>query len=352
MVSTVLFVIVTLGLSFEMYLYERENGPPYDSYVTTLKAVLPILIISGMDVERHPTSAGALLCSYLIMISGLTYIAVITAAITTEFVLSRIKRGPTMRRIKFQNHILICGWTDGSREVLNQLFAPDLKEHSPLVIIDPDIDEPPMDHPMLKIVQGDPADSTVLKHANAEHAKAAILLSDREGEDPNAADARNLLIALAVETFQPNIYSCVEVLNPDNIVHFQRANVDEVISVSEISNYLVVQAALNPGLSTMITDILRFGEGEEAYGVPVPEAFVGKTFADLSSALMRERGMVLIGVNSEGVLVRSHRSRWQFKQGDTVFVLAENQPMGLANLQPEASDESPQQPDPNQASPP
>ncbi len=40
------------------------------------------------------------------------------------------------------------------------------------------------------------------------------------------------------------------------------------------------------------------------------------------------------------------------KPGDTIFVIAEDQPMGLANLQPEASDESPQQADPNQASPP
>ena len=336
LVSTVLFLIVTMGLSFEVYLYEREFGPPYDTYPNTLKAVIPILIISGMDVERHPTSAAALLCSYLIMIAGVAYIAVVTAAITTEFVLSRMKQGASMRRIKFQNHILICGWTSRSREVLNQLFAPDLKEHSPVVIVDPDIGEPPIDHPLLKVIRGDPTDSAVLKRANAARAKAAILLADRENGDPNAADARNLLIALAIETFQPDIYSCVEVLNPDNIVHFQRANVDEVISVSEISNYLVVQAALNPGLSTMIVDMLRFGEGEEVYRVPVPEAFVGKTFADLASTLIREREMVLIGVYSDGVLVRSHRCRWQFKPGDTIFVLAEDQPMGLENLQLEA----------------
>jgi len=336
LVSTALFALVTMGLSFELYIYERDYGPPYDSYPNTLKAVIPILIISGMDVQRQPESVGALLCSYLIMVSGVAYIAVITAAITTEFVLSRMKRGATMRRIKFQNHILICGWTSRSREVLNQLFAPDLKEHSPVVIIDPDIVGPPMDHPLLGVIRGDPTESAVLRRANAARARAAIVLADREGGEPNAVDARNLLVALAVETFQPDIYSCVEVLNPDNIVHFQRAHVDEVISVSEISNYLVTQAALNPGLSTMITDMLCFGEGEEVYRVPVPDPFVGKTFADLACALMHERGMVLIGVNSDGELVRSHRCNWQFKPGDTIFVLAEDQPMGLEKLQPEA----------------
>jgi len=336
LVSTGLFVVVTLGLAYEVHVFEREHGPPYDTYLNTLKGIIPILIISGMDIDKHPESVGGLLCSYLLMVSGIGYIAIITAAITTEFVLCRLSRGLAMGKIKFENHILICGWTGRSREVLNQLFAPDLQDHSPVVVIDANIDEAPMDHPLLKVIRGDPTDATVLKRANAERAKAAILLADRESGDPNAVDAQNLLIALAIETFQPDIYSCVEVLNPDNAVHFQRANVDDVISVSEISNYLIVQAALNPGVSSLIVDMLRFGEGEEVYGLTVPEAFVGSSFADLASVLMRERGMVLIGVFSDGSLVRSERCRWQFKPGDTVFVLAEDQPTGLENLQRQA----------------
>ncbi len=329
--STLLFAVISLGLAFEIHLVERDQGPPYDTYSGTLKGIIPILIISGMDVPQPQTLAG-LLCSYLLMILGVVYIAVLTAAITTEFVLYRLGWGLTMGKIRFEKHILICGWTDRSREVLNQLFAPDLAELNPVVIVDPQIKAPPVDHPLLKAIQGDPTDWTVLEKANARRAKAAIILADGEGGDPNAVDARSLLIALAIETLQPDVYSCVEVLNPDNVVHFERANVDEVISVSEISNRLVVQAALSPGVSKVIVDMLTFGEGEEVYKVPVPEAFVGSTFADLAGALMSEQGMVLIGVLSDGELVRSERCRWTFKPQDAVFVLAEDQPIGLEGL--------------------
>jgi len=331
LVSTTLFVVVSLGLAFEIHLAERDQGPPYDTFSSTLKGIIPVLIISGMDVPQPQTLAG-LLCSYLLMILGVVYIAVLTAAITTEFVIYRLGWGLTMGKVKFEKHILICGWMDRSREVLNQLFAPDLADPRPVVIIDPQIKAPPLDHPLLKAVQGDPTDWTVLEQANARHAKSAIILADRQAGDPNAADARSLLIALAVETLQPDVYSCVEVLNPDNVVHFERANVDEVISVSEISNRLVVQAALSPGVSKVIVDMLTFGEGEEVYKVPVPEAFVGSTFAELAGVLMSERGIVLIGVLSGGEVIRSERCRWTFKPQDAVFVLAEDQPTGLEEL--------------------
>jgi voltage-gated potassium channel len=329
---TVAFLAVAAILSFVIYIAECDNGPPYNTYVSTVQAVIPVLIISGMDVGRPPATLCGLLCSYLLMIGGILYIAVVTAMITTESILFRLRRGISMGKVKFERHILICGWVNRARDILDQLFAPDLKKHSPVVIVDQNIEESPMDHPLLMVIKGDPTETAVLEQVNAHKAKSAIILADREDGDPNAADARNLLIVLAIETLQPEIYSCVEVLNPDNKKHFERAGVDEVISVAEISNHLVVQAALNPGVSKLVSEMLTFGKGEEIYEKPVPPAFVGKSFADLATVLMRDRAMVLIGVRSDVGLVTSQRSRWQFKDGDMVFVLSEDEPEDLERL--------------------
>jgi len=334
-VLTVLFLLVVVVLSYGIHIFEcgrHEEADDYETYWKTVQTIIPVLVISGMDVRELPESLFGLLCSYLLMICGILYIAVVTAMITTESILFRLRRGISMGKITFERHILICGWVSRARDILNQLFAADLKEHSPVVIVDQHIEESPMDHPLLKVIKGDPTEMAVLEQVNAGQAKSAIILADRENGDPNAADARSLLIVLAIETLQPDIYSCVEVLNPDNKRHFARAGVDEVISVAEISNRLVVQAALNPGVSNLISDMLSFGEGEEIYEKPVPPAFVGKTFADLATNLMRQRHMVLIGVRSEGVIVTSNRSRWRFKAGDMVFMLAEDEPAGLEKL--------------------
>ena len=86
-----------------------------------------------------------------------------------------------MGKITFENHILLCGWVARARDILRQLFAPDLKEHRPVVIIDPDIEESPMDHPLLKVIRGDPVETEVLEQANAKEAHAAIVLADQNG---------------------------------------------------------------------------------------------------------------------------------------------------------------------------
>lgn len=335
--ATVMVLAVLLWVGFH-YFETTHPDTQFESYSQTLKGML-ILVISGYDIDPEPQSEAALLCAFLLMLTGLGYVTLLGVVFTAALVESKLRKGLTVKKVPFENHILLCGRVKNAREILDQLFAPDLKTHHPVVIIDPHIEEAPRDHPDLAVIQGDPTETAVLEQANAKRACAAIILADRENENVNVADARSLLIVLAIETIQPEIYSCVEVLNPDNAVHFRRVNADEEIPVAKVSNSLVVQSALNPGLSRIITDMLTFGEGEELYRLAVPPAFVGKTFTDLGTTLMQQEAMVLIGVASEDGqrIVNSHRAKYVFQEEDYIFVLAEDEPEGLDHLQPEAA---------------
>jgi len=326
--ATALFVLVAWVLSVVFFFFEVRAGssPPYDSYLSTVKGIL-ILVLSGFDVEP-PASVGAFICGYLLMASGIVYIGLFTAIIAAGFVAFRLRRGITVGKVNFRDHILLCGWVRRSAQIIDQLFAPDLRLHSPVVMISPDVEEAPRDYPLLKVIRGDPTETAVLEQANAMEARAAIILANHD-TDPNDADARSLLIALAIETLRPEIYSCVEVLIPQNAIHFRRANVDEVISVTDIGNSLIVQAALNPGISRFVSGILTFGEGEELYRIPVPAAFIGRTFLELSGWLLSEHNMVLVGTCSNDSVVHSKLKEWRFSKGDAVYVLSENQPGDL-----------------------
>ncbi len=328
--ATALFLLVAGSLSVVFYYFEVRAGssPPYDSYLGTVKGIL-ILVLSGFDIEP-PTSIGAFICGYLLMASGIVYIGLFTAIIAGSFVEFRLRRGITVGNVNFSDHILLCGCVKQSAQIVDQLFAPDLKEHSPVVMISPDVEEAPRDYPLLTVIRGDPTETAVLEQANAREARAAIVLANHD-TDPSSADARSLLIALAIETLQPEIYSCVEVLNPQNAIHFQRANVDEVISVTDIGNSLIVQAALNPGISRFISGILTFGDGQELYRIPAPAPFIGRTFLELSEWLITEHNMVLVGTCSSDSdsSDRSNLGQCRFSEGDMVFVLAEDQPENL-----------------------
>lgn len=334
---TGLTLVIAFTLSLIFHSFEPDYGGESGGYLSSLKNIV-ILVLSGYEIDQ-PESVVALVCSYLLVVLGIVYIAVFTAVIAAEFVDIKIRRGVTMRQVTFTDHTLLCGWVNRSLPILEQLFATDVKKRFPVVIVDEHIEEAPMDHPMIKVIRGDPTETAVLNKANASHARAAIIVTNREDCDANAADARSLLIVLAIETLQPDIYTCVEVMNPQNVVHFQRVNVDEAVSVSEVSNSLLVQAALNPGVTRLLTSMLTFGDGEELYEVPVPPAFINLTFAELSSVLMEERELVLVGVTSNGNVVASHRCRWRFREHDTIFVLSEEEPESLQRLQPRTAPE-------------
>jgi voltage-gated potassium channel len=330
MTATGLALLLAIIFSCIFYLFERPYAtPPYDTYVSTIKQI-PILIMSGYDVEP-PQSTAALICSYILMIIGIVYVTLFTGVVATLLIETHMQKGLTMNKVKFTDHILVCGGVPRVRHILAQLFSDDIKDQRPVVLIDPSYDQTPMDHPLLRVIKGNPTDVQILDRANARHARAAIVLADSAESDPNTEDARNLLIALAIETLQPEIYSCVEVLNPDNVIHFNRVNVDEIISVSDISNLLVIQSALNPGISRFLGEILSFSEGDEVYGLGVPQSYVGRTFAELATEMVNKHNMVLMGLVSDGRVV-SQPAGCRLGKDDKIFVLAESEPGDLNKI--------------------
>ena len=239
-----------------------------------------------------------------------------------------------MKEVPFEKHILLCGWVKNPLPILEQLFAEDLQNHRPVVVVGLDVEVPPMEHEQLAVVSGDPTNSETLQRANVENAHSAIILADREEPDTNAADARSILIALAIKSLQPHVFTCAEVLNPTNTVHFRNADVDEEISAAQFGNCLTIQSTLSPGLSRILVDMLTFGDGEEMYRLPVPPAFVGRRFADLGATLLYQQSMVLIGVASEDGkrIENSYRAKYVLQEEDYIFVLAEDEPTGLETL--------------------
>jgi len=331
--SATLILLATIGVaSFVFYRFERLHGPPYDDYWVAIEAVT-VLALSGFDVQ-HPRTFAGWCCAYVTLGFGICYIALLTGVVAGRIVSNKMQHGITSGGLRVNKHIILCGWLHRSKDLLEQLFAPDLTDPSPVVIIDPEIEAAPLDHPLLHVIRGNPTDSAVLKQAGIDRAVAAIVLADRSTLDLNAADARSLLIVPAIETLNPKVRTCVEVLNPENAVHFRRVNTDEIISVTEVTDHLVLQAALCPGAGELISDMLRFDEGEEIYSKPVPPAFVGRTVADLSIALLHHHNVLLIGIRSDNRIIRHKRAAHILKAEDTIYVLADNRDLALQRLVP------------------
>ncbi len=230
--------------------------------------------------------------------------------------------------MQIKDHIVICHWNSKAMNIIRELHAPVVKDKRTIVVIDKEIGEMPKDDEFDDVyaIHGDPTDDKVLLRANIVEAKSAIILADEK--ERNYADSKSILIALAIENLNSRVYTCVEVLDSRNIVHFRRTTVDEIISVSEISEKMLSQAAMNPGITNFFLELLTFQEeGNEMYLVDVPPAFIGKTFGDLFVRLLRER-MILTAIKnrkSKGPTVNPPR-KTKLGKGDVIWVIAFSKP--------------------------
>ncbi len=210
-------------------------------------------------------------------------------------------------RTSLANHFVICNWNDLGDEIIRQLHAPVVGDCRPIVIVtdrpeavpqfEPEGDDDPYRN--VFVIPGDPASDRILARAGIDRADTAIVLADMR--EPEHADTRSVLIALAIEAIEPRVHTIVELLKSRNRIHFQHTSVDEVVCIDELTEKLIAQAALTHGLSEVYVRLLTATEDtNEVYVVQVPPAYVGKPYRALEKALVEyeEEAVVLVGVQT------------------------------------------------------
>jgi len=246
--------------------------------------------------------------------------------------MKKFRGGATLSKVNCKGHIIICGWNFKAEEIIRQLQMPDIKENFQIVILTDKIDANPLKSDNVFFVKGDTTNEDDLKAANIMEAKIAIILADLSNESRSSglSDAKTILTTLTIETINPDVYTCVEVLDPNNIQHLKRANANEIIASSEISGKMLVSAAINHGVTKLISKMLTFGEGSEVY-VMDGGKFAGKTFQNIlrSLAVESEEPILPIAVRREGKINLNPPKDFVINKDDQIFVLAEDNPSQL-----------------------
>lgn len=284
---------VVLGLSSGAILLLERNTPgglrdPADVFWWVTLTLLDVT-----DPDFFPTTVGGRLIG-LFLTSLSTVLLWLFSAIVVTIVLDVVlKEGQGMGRTKCKNHIIICGWNETAEEIIEQLHNADPAK--PVVVL-AEVEMKPVNYAWVDFVRGDPSDSKDLERANIMEADVAIIFTVPGGD---AADAQSLLTALAVETLNREVYTCVEVLDPKNRQHFVRANVDEMFVKGELGAHLLARSTLCKGLSAMVSELLRWDEGNEFYKIDLKDYYpsmVGRTFDEALDYLRRNFNVILLGV--------------------------------------------------------
>lgn len=231
-----------------------------------------------------------------------------------------------------QGHIVICGWSETARGVIEQLHSADGDPRRQIVLIDPHLEHCPLDDPYVYFVKGDPTLDETLRRADLKQAETAIVLTDWNIADPGLRDAKSTLITLAIENHHREVYTVVELMRSENRRHLDRADVDEPICISDLSQRLLVHAALNHGLSQFFSDVLEFGVGSEIYKVAIPAPLVGKTFRQAVSLASDRFEGIPLAVDRGGQVHCNPQGEFILAAEDMVFVLSEEYPAAFAEF--------------------
>jgi voltage-gated potassium channel len=313
---------ITVGVVF---VAEHGRNPSFGTFRSALYWVfLKVVDSAPWEVQ---TTAGKLM-DYTVGVLKPITIAVVTAALTSHLFQMIVRRGSGMGRTRVKNHIVICGWSSKGAEILREIRSREDEGHHPVVIL-AQLSASPASDDYTTFVAGDPTSSDDLKRAGIERADVAIVLADNSYDEIDAEemDSRTLLSTLAIESLNPDCYTCVEVVHSANREHFSRTKADELVVSAHLTGALLAHSAIARGLSRVLDDLLTYPEGDEFYWVEIPPIWHGRSFADAMSELKTGYDCLPISVSRNGTYTTNPPAPFQLEKGDRLLVLAKTEPV-------------------------
>ena len=272
-----------------------------------------------------PSTIGGRIIGVVVMVFGIGILGMFTATIASAFVDTKLKEGKGVNSVKVKDHFIICGWSYKAKEIISELRADKKVKDKPIVII-ADIPEKPLEDENTYFIHGE-VDLDILQKANLREASVVMVLTD-EDLDSYSRDAKVVLNTLSIRKLNPNVYICVEISDSRNMQHGKLAGADEIIVIGELSGNLLVQAALDHGITKIITELVSNKFGNELYKVKTPESFVGKQFIDVLKLIKERHNAIIVAIESgkENKLEANPPINYTIKSGDDLIVIAHERP--------------------------
>ena len=276
--------------------------------------------------DISPETMGGRIVGAAVMLLGIGFLGLLTATIASAFIERRLLENKGMKSTKVTGHFIICGWNFRGKDLVKELRADTKSSTLPIVII-ADIPEKPLDDPDLYFVRGEVSGDS-LEKSSIEEARVAIVLSD-DRLDSYARDAKTVLNILTLKNANPNLYTCVELMDPKNVDHCRMAKADEIIVVGEISTNLLVQAALDHGITHMISELVSNRYGKELFKIDIPSRLIDRTFFDVMCELKKKYDILCLGIegkSGDGSTANPDGDR-RLAEGDQLIVIASERPV-------------------------
>ncbi len=259
-------------------------------------AIVTLTTVGFGDIS--PVSLGGRLIGVVLMFFGIGVLGTFTATIASAFVDQRQRKDRGMGDCELEDHVILCGWNYRTKEILKDLRADPRSAGQPVALVaDVETNPAPGDE-HLHFVRGAETEGD-LTRAGVRKAATVVLVGDRS-QDHRARDATAVLAVLTVRSLNTRAWVIVELAGEENARHCRQAGADEIIVGADLCSRVMSTAALDHGISRVLSELLSARVGHDLMTHPVPDGYGGRPFLDVFSELKRERGMIALAIMRRG----------------------------------------------------
>lgn len=263
---SILFFVLLLYASVGYCYFEGRVNPEITWLDSIWWAIVTMTTVGYGDM--FPTTiAGRFLIGFPTMLLGVSILGYVLSVVATAMVESRMKELKGMKAIELNNHIVVCNYVSAEKlnKLIDEIHHDRATAESHIVLIDPLLEEIPaeLQGDLMHFVKGAPMRESTLVLANITTAHAVILQAD--ADRPEDSDNENLRTALTLQSMVPNAYVCVECMNTENRIFFERAGCNSVVCISALSSQMIVQELQDPGVARVVAELTSNTQGKQFY---------------------------------------------------------------------------------------
>lgn len=294
----VVFLMLIVSSSI-MYYIERDAQP--ETFSNIFQAFwwgIVTLTTVGYGDMLPITPVGKIIGG-LISILGIGLVAIPSGILASAFQedLSERKRGK-IRKLRFDGHIVICGYNQTARVVLEKLL--DDQMHTCDIILISQQKNPEFDD--IVFLQGDYSDSTILHNASVRTASMCIVFAEEQLNDTNETiDMRTIFTVYNVKKENHKIHTIAELIHKNKLSMMKETvQGDEIILTEVLDSHLIAASIIHLHIFPVLNELINL-EGKKLHGLTPKE--IGFKEKDLSYKEILlygiEHDMVFIGYISK-----------------------------------------------------
>ncbi|MBD3109008.1 NAD-binding protein [Bacillus sp. AGMB 02131] len=234
-------LIVLLLISFFGLLIAIIEPDTFPSFLIGIWWAIVTTSTVGYGDYVPETIAGKLIGITLILI-GAGFVTAYFATLAAEAVRTEEMLLKGLKGVKEENHIIIVGWNEKSRNIISSLHAAN--ERKPIVLIDHTLDKHPDTPLTFHFIKGKAHEDHTLKRANIQAAKKIVITAD-VNKNEFQADMFSILTLIASKGLNPAINACVEILTETQVINAQRAGADHIIQTNLFAGEKMVTVLLS-----------------------------------------------------------------------------------------------------------